>query len=350
LEHAPKEMMIEFDLAGAEWVVVAYLSNDANMLGVVNSGKSPHVVTGSLIANVPEALVEKEHKVVGAQTDEDMIRQLRREGVPELMELDQKVSGIFLPRAMSIRQAGKKSNHGLNYAMKYKRFALENEIPEAEAMLLVKAYVEQAYPGIPLWHQAIRDELRNNKRVMTNCFGRKVKLMGEWGQDLFNQAYSFKPQSTVVDSCLQAMNMIYENESPDFRRVRLSAQTHDSVMIQHPVPTSVDEWLSLANVCLMIHHYYMRPTLRYGDLEFKLGCDMKIGINWGHMVPVQVSQYPEVTHRNLVCALDTLRSEKLEHPLPQEPAEAGPSTPGPSQIDPASLGIDRLPSAHSQSS
>ena len=32
-------MLLEFDLAGAEWVVVAYLSGDERMIDVVESGK-----------------------------------------------------------------------------------------------------------------------------------------------------------------------------------------------------------------------------------------------------------------------------------------------------------------------
>src|SRR5215510_138225 len=132
-------MMLEFDLAGAEWVVVAYLANDENMIGVVKSGKSPHIVTGSLISGASEDFVLQEHKLVGSHTDPNTIEMLRRQlTIPP---------GIFLPRIMSIRQAGKKSNHGLNYNMKYRRFALENEMPEADAEPIVNAYVNKAYPG-----------------------------------------------------------------------------------------------------------------------------------------------------------------------------------------------------------
>lgn len=318
MERKATEMMLEFDLAGAEWVVVAHLSGDANMLGVVESGKSPHVVTGSLISKVPEELVIKENKIVGGHTDEVTIRQLRYAGCPEIFDLP----GTFLPRVMSIRQAGKKSNHGLNYDMKFRRFALENEIPEAEAKLLVDAYTQQAYPGIPLWHKAIREELRQNRRVMTNCFGRKVKLMGQWGQDLFNQAYSFKPQSTVVDSCLQAMYLIYDNKSPEFSRVRLSAQTHDSIMVQHPIPTSPDEWYSLSRMIALIGFEYMRPPLEYSDIVFRLSCDLKVGVNWGHMEPVRMSPDAATMRHNLEQAVYAVQQQSGKHdhlaPAPEE--------------------------------
>src|SRR5262252_5768753 len=202
-------LILEMDLAGAEWVVVAYLSNDPNMLGVVSSGKSPHVVTGALISGASEEFVLEEHKLVGSHTDPNTI---------ELIRTGLKVPpNTFLPRVMSIRQAGKKSNHGLNYNMKYRRFALENEMLEADAQPIVERYVNVAYPGIKDYWAGVKKELKDNRRTLVNCFGRKVKLRGEWGEELFNQAYSFKPQSTVVDSVNGAMVLAYTDESPDFK-------------------------------------------------------------------------------------------------------------------------------------
>ena len=64
-------MLAEFDLAGAERVVVAYLADDANMISVVESGKSPHVATGALISGAPKELIEREDKLLKHMTDPD---------------------------------------------------------------------------------------------------------------------------------------------------------------------------------------------------------------------------------------------------------------------------------------
>jgi DNA polymerase I-like protein with 3'-5' exonuclease and polymerase domains len=299
--------MLEFDLSGAEWVVVAYLSGDQNMLEVVRSGKSPHVATGSFIFGVPEELVLAEHKVVGSHTDPTTIRKLREDHLPELLALEGQ-QGVFLPRIFSCRQGGKKTNHGLNYDMKYRRFALENEIPEADAMPMVEAYTQKAYPGLPVWHASIREEMRHG-RTLVNCFGRKVTLVNEWGQDLFNAAYSFKPQSTVADVCLEAMCLIYEDTRSWFKPVRLGAQVHDSIQIQYPIPDCLDGWIDLARVCHDIAHRHMRPELEYNGQKFKLDCDMKMGLNWGEMVPVKVDAYHiEKTAVSLSLAFQSLAS------------------------------------------
>jgi len=271
-------ILLEFDKAGAEWVVVAYLSGDARMLQVISEGKSPHVETGHLITRVPHEIILKEHKIVGSQTDPDLIIKLR-EAIPELMDPD---PDWFVPRSMSIRQAGKKSNHGLNYGMRYRRFALENEIPEPEAKIMVEGYNTRAYPGVPLWQKATQQELKTNHRILTNCFGRKVRLMDQWGDDLFNAAYSFKPQSTIGDIVNNALKAAYRNRSPVFLPMDLLTQTHDSATVQYPT----SDWDRMAEFCIEFGLGLMSPEIEYNARKFKVGTDLKIGLSWGDMVGV----------------------------------------------------------------
>jgi hypothetical protein len=303
---------MEFDLSGAEWVVVAYLSNDPAMIGVVESGKSPHVVTGSLISGAPEKFVLEEHKAVGMNTDPDVIQALRAPlTIPE---------GIFLPRSMSIRQAGKKSNHGLNYGMRYKRFALDNEIVETEARMMVELYSTVAYPGISDYWEGIRRELKENDRTLTNCFGRKVRLLDEWGPELWNAAYSFKPQSTVVDCVTDAMEFVYYDDSPEFAPVILGAQVHDSIMMEYPESTPT-EWIG---VVALRTCEYMRPPLRYSDKDFKLHCDLKVGYSWGDMHTVPWEPDP-------ICMGGAIRQALSLVAASQMPPEAGSSEEGSSE-------------------
>jgi len=314
-------IFLEFDLSGAEWVVVAYASGDANMIGVVESGKSPHVVTGALISGATEDFVMAEHKLVGNHTDPNTISDLRSSLKIEPY--------VFLPRSMSIRQAGKKSNHGLNYGMKYKRFALENEVPEADAKPIVEAYSTVAYPGLEGYWQATRDQLKRD-RSLVNCFGRKVRLLGEWGNDLFMEAYSFIPQSTVADVCLRAMCLVYEDAR--MQDVELGAQVHDSLLIQYPTPRNYDGWGQLANICRKIAREYMRPELEYGGRKFRLGCDLKVGLNWGDMHPVATAMpRPELADalEAAIRSATVSSSHQTVSPSPEvsEAAEVGCSTP-----------------------
>lgn len=303
------KLLLEFDLSGAEWVVVAYASGDANMIGVVESGKSPHVVTGSLISGIPEDLVEQENKLVGSKNDPDLIEALREE-LPDLYMFPK----AFLPRTMSIRQAGKKSNHGLNYGMKFRKFALLNEIPEPDAAIMCDAYADVAYPGIKDYWSNTREALKRD-RTLVNCFGRKVKLRGEWGNDLFMEAYSYVPQSTVVDSVNGAMCQIFENEEPLFVPMELGAQVHDSLMLQYPVPVCSREWEDLASFCVRVKEY-MRPELEYGGRKFRLKSDLKVGISWGAMKEMKTDT-PDFASQleNVYAALPSLKSSPPEDPV-----------------------------------
>lgn len=270
-------LLLEFDLAGAEWVVVAYASGDAQMIGVAESGKSPHVVTGSLISGVVEEVVIAESKLVGSRTDPDEIARLRADLLLEFED------AAFLPRTMSIRQAGKRSNHGLNYGMRYKRFALENEMPETDARKIVELYSSVAYPGLKDWWKATVDQLRKD-RTLTNCFGRKRRFLDQWGSELFDAAYSFVPQSTVFDVCCEGMCRAYEDTSGTFQKADLLCQVHDSLVYQYP-----RDWSAMATFIERMSHEYLRPELEYGGRKFKLGVDLKAGKSWGEMHEIDTS-------------------------------------------------------------
>lgn len=295
-----KRLFIEFDKAGAEWVVVAYLSGDANMIKVVESGDSPHPKTGMLISGVPEKLIIQEDKIIGHATDPDTIRTMREEHLPELLQGD-----YFLPRVMSIRQMGKKSNHGLNYDESHVTFALVNEIAEAEAKTIIKKYRTEAYPGIPLWYTTIKEKLRKD-RTLTNCFGRKRIFREAWGPDLFRAAYAQLPQSTVFDITRIGMEKTYNDTSKLMREVDILSQIHDSVLTQYPS----EDHLSLAQICVTIGLDYLNPLLVYNSREFRIETEVKIGWNWGHMEPILLSEDVDAVALNIGQVIERLNEQE----------------------------------------
>lgn len=95
-------MLINLDLSGAEWAIVAHLCRDPRMLEVVKSGKSPHLITGTIMSGLSEELVLAEHKLIGDESNADTIMAKRKEALPEVFKAK------FLPRTFSIRQTAKK--------------------------------------------------------------------------------------------------------------------------------------------------------------------------------------------------------------------------------------------------
>lgn len=270
----PGYCFLEVDKRQAEWVVVAYLTGDANMMAAVESGSDVHVHTARLMFNVPADLVKYEHKLIGHLTDTDEILE-RRQSDPVLQKFYQPT----WPRNMSLRQCGKKSNHGLNYAEGYRQFAMINEIDEKEAKRVVELY-HSIYPGIRMWYENIKRMLKRD-RTLTNCFGRAVHFLDAWGDDLFKSAYSMLPQSTVVDSLNKGMVDIYNDEhlcAKKHYNLDVLAQVHDSILLQVPIKWAVgaEDFEEILGKIIQ----YTSPSISYNNRTFQIASDFKIGMNW----------------------------------------------------------------------
>lgn len=305
----PGYLMWEIDKAKAEWVVVAYVSGDANMIKVIEEGLDPHIHTAYLMTDLPKELIAEEADLVGHTSDPNEIESLRRklcDGSPANANAFNKAE--FLPRTMSIRQCGKKSNHGLNYDEGFRTFALSNEMPEADAKRIIQLYKYKAYPGIPIWHKSVQDQLRHD-RTLTNCFGRKYKFLGAWDTDLFKAAYAFIPQSTVADLVNKGIIDSYYAEAPTcLNQLEMLAQVHDSIMGQYPILTGDLGDMRLFAKALQTVGNYMDVEMTYGGRSFHIDNDLKVGDNWGKMYEVDISADLGTMSEQLMGVYNELRS------------------------------------------
>lgn len=262
-------VFVEVDLIQAEWVVTGFCARDAQMMNVIRTGADPHIRTGSLMSKASEDFVRIENELVGHLTDPVDISKAR-------LSLPKVEGDIFLPRNMSIRQMGKKANHGFNYNMQYKRVALEWGIPENEAGHIVSLYRDDAYPGLKDYYAWIEYELRNNERRLTNCFSQTREFLDELGYKLLDEAYSFLPQSTVANVTNFGMRDVYWDTARYMRRVELRDNVHDSLLTHH----EFESYTELAAQCLRVMDHMTR-ICEYHDEAFILGRELKIGLDWG---------------------------------------------------------------------
>lgn len=276
-----ERIMVEFDKAGAEWVVVAYCSGDARMIDICKRGVSPHPITGNFITGVPIEIIEREAKkeYVGMLNDPIEIERIRREKLPELFS-----GNYFLPRNMSIRQCGKKANHGLNYMETWSMFAMINELDASDAKKIVHDYSHVAYPGITVWWESVKRQLKID-RTLTNCFGDRRRFMEQWGNDLFKQAVAYIPQSTVAELVAMGMRLTY-NDNSLATSWDLLANVYDSLTFQ----VVFSDWKRLAEQCVRVGLDYMNKKCSYGGRDFSINTDMKIGSSWGAMKEVKLTR------------------------------------------------------------
>lgn len=269
----PGCMFGEIDKAQAEWVVSAYASGDEEMIHVIESGVDPHAYTGHRISGLPVEIVSRENKIIGHATDPVLIEALRLEHMPELFD-GTFGNEIFLPRIFSCRQAGKKSNHGLNYMMEYKRFALENEMMERDAKPIVELY-RSTYIGLTRWWSTTESQVRTT-RALTNCFNRTRRFLDQYSHNLLMDAVAYIPQSTVADLVNMAIISTYKDHRDFMLKGEMLTQTHDSILNQYPV----GDWESMARYYIQ-QVEYLDPEMSYDGRTFRIGSDMKTGTNWG---------------------------------------------------------------------
>ena len=199
----PGYILINQDLGQAENRVVAYISGEQRMINSFEKGIDIHKQTGSLISEIP---------------------------IDEVTE-DQ-------------RSDGKKANHGLNYDLGYKSFALIYQMPEKKAKFIVDRY-HSVYPSVREWHNSVREELSRQSRTLMNCYGRKRIFLDRWGHDLFKVAYSYCPQSTVAEKMNQDGVIYLYNRQDLFPEVQFLNTIHDSIRYQIPLSAGYERIIEI---------------------------------------------------------------------------------------------------------
>lgn len=240
----PGYVYYAFDLSQAENRIVAYVGNIPEMIDAFESGKDVHRLTASLIFKKPYDSISDEE---GSSPFGD---------------------------GKSERDWGKRANHGLNYDLGYRSFALYYEMPETDSKFIVESY-HRAYPGVRQnYHAYVRQCLREN-RFVTNLMGRRTLFLGAWEDSLFKEAYSCIPQGTTGDVVNErGINFIYYNQR-QFAPVELLVQVHDSIGFQ--IPLSVP-WIEHARMLQAIKTSLETPLRTHFGREFVIPVDLMMGL------------------------------------------------------------------------
>ena len=264
LQNQPKEMkrfmladdgylLYQIDLSQAENRVVAYIAPEPTMIRAFEEGTDIHSLTASLIFGDPIEKIIEEH--------------------------ENKVPVAIGDGTHTKREWGKRANHGLNYGLGYRAFALYYEIPERDAKRIVEAY-HDVYPGVRKYHEWVRNSLSKD-RTIKNLLGRKRTFLDRWGEQLFKAAYSFIPQSTVAD-VINRFGVLYVYEyEPD---IVLLNQIHDALLIQIPINIGIEKHASiLQQVKKSLEH----PLEAWGR-KFVIPAEVEAGFNLGAMTKINM--------------------------------------------------------------
>lgn len=233
------------DLSQAENRIVAYVGRIAHMIDAFETGKDVHRLTASLIFNKP------------------------------MEEISDEPGSCSLGNGESTeRQWGKKANHGLNYDLGYKSFALYYDMPEKDAKFVVDRY-HAAYPELRRnFHGYVKECLRKD-RTLTNLMGRKTLFLTDLNDETFKAAYSCIPQGTVGD-IINERGMAFLYYNPIMKPAELLQQVHDSITFQ--VPLSLP-WIEHARMLQAMKDSLEQPLTTHYGRKFVIPADTVMGLS-----------------------------------------------------------------------
>lgn len=267
LQNQPHKVLIHFitdpydvfygmDLSQAENRIVAYEGRIAQMIECFETGQDVHGLTAKIMINI----------FFGPEKGKSI-------GIKDYAPIGD--------GKKTWRDWGKRANHGLNYDLGFKNFALGNEIPDRDGKTIVDIY-HAAYPGVRGGFHAYVKKNINRNRTLTNLLGRKTIFTDRIDDALFKEAYACIPQGTVGDIIDQrGLNFIYFNPDPLFRYVELLIQVHDQIGFQIPTPYHPEHplsWEEHSKILTKIKASLEIPLRTHYDHEFVIPVDTMMGV------------------------------------------------------------------------
>jgi len=177
------------------------------------------------------------------------------------------------------RQIGKTIRHATSYSAGPQVLANRLGIKLGAAKTLMNLY-HNANPALRLWYQAIQQQLKLT-RTLINLLGRKHRFLDRWGDSLFRSAYSYIPQSTIGDLLNTALKRLYDMLPSISHEIIILLQLHDAIytMVEEQY---VDETVKLMREAMIIPLYY-------GNEEFTIDCDFKVGDSWAEGEELEIN-------------------------------------------------------------
>jgi hypothetical protein len=162
-----------------------------------------------------------------------------------------------------------------------RKFKIPITITEATAERSLNIF-HQKQPKIRgVFQKGVIEALEKNKRIITSSipyginskFGMKRQFFERWGEELFRQAFSFIPQSSITNNTKAAGLRLRKR----IKGIRIILESHDSLLFMVP-ERHVDDWGP------QIKEEFERPirfdTCSLPRRHLSIPCDLEIGYNY----------------------------------------------------------------------
>lgn len=225
------KILISLDLSQAEARVVAYIANEATMIGVFERGEDIHCTLASVCLGKPTSDITPEERT-------------------------------FYKRHV----------HALNYGEGPRQLAKRTGLPERDAREFMRQYFAR-FPNIRRWQEETRRRMYKD-RTMVNLLGRKRIFFERVGPELLRQMLAHVPQSTVSDYLNFGMRRFHDS----YDEAELLLQIHDGFVSQ------IDP--GNLNTCLQALKEAFNIELEANGHHFYIPYKVETGYNWEDLVEV----------------------------------------------------------------
>lgn len=268
---------IQVDQAGAEALIVAYLSPKGQYRTLFEAGIKPHTfVALHVFADVWRKKFKKPEVVEAALGSK--IADLK--DLAGWKELDSLIkSSDNWPSDQRYYYLSKKVVHASSYGMRRNTFVLAI-LKDSNGTVVLDPKVAENYlakfhnlfPEIGKWHQIVQNQIKKD-RVLRNLFGYPRLFTGYMGDHDYKECYAFVPQSTVGTITNIAFSELQEYIEENKLDWHLLANTHDSYMFEVPA-AEVEHGARIGR-------FFMEKELIAPDgTPFRMRSEVQAGYNW----------------------------------------------------------------------
>jgi hypothetical protein len=289
------KVLNQYDQAGAEALIVAYLTKHGKFRDLFIYGIKPHTFVGlHLFKQVWKEKIQEEGLDIKCDIDE-----LCSSSIPDLKKNSWWKSMAKLIQSSDNWTASeryyylsKQVCHSSNYGVRANMFCL-NTLEKSKGKIVIKKkdaefFLETyhgLFPEIKMWHAEIEKQLKET-RILFNLFGNPIQFTGSLDyENTIKEGYSAIPQSTVAcitNLAFIKMQNFIEDSGVDWD---LLGNCHDSFVVQ--CPDSKEE----IDSCQRVMKQFIEPKLvsPRGE-EFSMKGEGSVGRNWA---PFHETKNPE---------------------------------------------------------
>lgn len=270
IPSAPDRSFVQADQAGAEALVVAYISAAGNYRALFQNGIKPHTYLALHIFHEQYKDIWPFHAPRSDYLNAKIAELPKLSGWQEL--------SVAIADSGKPYDIGKRTAHAKSYRMGPRTFQM-SALKQSEGKLNLsfreaKVYLatfEVLFPEVIAWQAEIEAEVRS-KRVLHNLFGFPRTFNRVINDGYIREAISFIPQSTVAcithRAIVKTQRYIEENNL-DWHVLN---NKHDSYLLETPDSEIKDA------AKFMISS--LGVTIRGRDCEFTMRSEVKAGKNW----------------------------------------------------------------------